>query len=95
MRPVGAHWGHFAAKRPEISTNGSTRSESSRQPACPRLSLPPPALGERRHRGLARRRVAVRGACDFSWMSRLAKDQRQQPRALANADHGKAACAIR
>jgi hypothetical protein len=29
MRPVGAYWGHFAAKRPEISTNGSTRSESS------------------------------------------------------------------
>src|SRR5215472_891317 len=33
MRPVGAYWGHFAAKRPEISTNGSTRSESRRWPA--------------------------------------------------------------
>jgi hypothetical protein len=32
------------------------RSESSRQPACP--SLPPPTLGKRRHRGLARRLVA-------------------------------------
>src|SRR5262249_29245056 len=41
--------------------------------------LPPPTLRERRHRGLARLRMAVRGACDFSWM--------------ANADHGKAACA--
>src|SRR6266851_5185087 len=40
-------------------------SESSRQPACPRLSLPPPALGERRHRGLARRRVANALACDL------------------------------
>jgi hypothetical protein len=47
--------------------------------------VPPPALGERRHRGLARRRVAVRGACNFSWISRLAKDQQQQPQALANA----------
>jgi hypothetical protein len=28
MRPVGAYWGHFAAKNAEISTNGSTRSES-------------------------------------------------------------------
>src|SRR5262245_17227580 len=55
--------------------------------------LPPPALGERRHRGLARLRIAVRGACDFSWISRLAKDQQQPPQALANADHGKAACA--
>jgi hypothetical protein len=35
------------------------RSESSRQRACPRLSLPPPTLGERRHRGLARRLVAL------------------------------------
>src|SRR5215472_4594945 len=36
MRPVGAYWGHFAAKRPEISTNGSTRSESRwRRAACP------------------------------------------------------------
>jgi len=55
--------------------------------------FPPPALGERRHRGLARLRIAVRGACDFSWMSRLAKGQQQPPRALANADHGKAVCA--
>ena len=29
MRPVGAYWGHFAAKSAEISTNGSTRSELS------------------------------------------------------------------
>src|SRR5215468_718964 len=29
MRPGDAYWGHFAAKRPKISTNGSTRSESS------------------------------------------------------------------
>jgi len=43
------------------------------------------------HRGLARLRIAVRGACDFSWISGLVKDQQQQ--ALANADHGKAACA--
>src|ERR1700758_1593834 len=28
MRPVGAYWGHFAAKSSEISTNGSSRSES-------------------------------------------------------------------
>src|SRR5215831_18171581 len=41
--------------------------------------LLPLALRERRHRGPARLRIAVRGACDFSWM--------------ANADHGKAACA--
>ena len=41
--------------------------------------LLPLALRERRHRGLARLRIAVPGACDFSWM--------------ANADHGKAACA--
>jgi hypothetical protein len=34
MRPVGAYWGHFAAKNAEISTNGSTRSESGGQPAC-------------------------------------------------------------
>src|SRR6516164_2876266 len=39
--------------------------------------LLPLALRKRRHRGLARLRIAVRGACDFSWM--------------ANADHGKAA----
>src|SRR5215813_6869370 len=36
MCPVGAYWGHFAAKKPEMSTNGSTRSES----AC-RRSLQP------------------------------------------------------
>src|SRR5262245_31121195 len=41
--------------------------------------LPLPAFRERRHRGLARRLVAVRRACDFSWISRLAKDQQQQP----------------
>src|SRR5215475_8061135 len=70
-------------------------------PLCPRKRtylpilelLSPPRLSERRHRGLARLRIAVRGACDFSWISRLAKDQQQQPQALANADHGKAACA--
>ena len=33
MRPVGAYWGHFAAKNAEISTNGSTRSESRCLPA--------------------------------------------------------------
>src|SRR5262249_54011650 len=55
--------------------------------------LPPPTLRERRHRGLARLRVAVRGACDFSWISRLAKDQQQPPQALANADHDKPAYA--
>ena len=37
-------------------------SESRRRTACPRLSLPAPTLRERRHRGLARRPVAVRGA---------------------------------
>jgi len=43
-------------------------------------------------RSLARRRIAVRGTCDFSWISRLAKDQQQQqPQALPNTDHGKAA----
>ena len=41
--------------------------------------LLPLALRERRHRGLARLRIAVRGGCDFSWISRLAKDQ-QPPR---------------
>jgi hypothetical protein len=55
MRPVDAYWGHFSAKSLEISTNRSERSESSRQPACPRPSLPLPTLRERRHRGLARR----------------------------------------
>ena len=35
--------------------------------------LLPLALRKRRHRGLARLRIAVRGACDFSWISRLAK----------------------
>jgi len=60
---------------------------SIRCPLCPRKRnlplilelLPPPAICERRHRGLARRSIAVRGACDFSWISRLAKDQQQQP----------------
>ena len=42
-------------------------------------NLPPPTLSECRHRGLARLRIAVRGACDFSWISRLAKDQQQPP----------------
>ena len=55
--------------------------------------LLPLALRERRHRGLARLRIAVRGGCDFSWISRLAKDQQPPPQALANADNGKAACA--
>ena len=32
---------------------------------CHRALLPPPALGERRHRGLARRRVAVRRRAIF------------------------------
>ena len=32
--------------------------------------LLPLALRERRHRGLARLRIAVRGGCDFSWISR-------------------------
>src|SRR5215472_10093356 len=73
-------------------------SRSRRQDAgCFDLSLGfhflPLALRERRHRGLARLRIAVRGARDFSWISRLAKDQQQPPQALANADHGKAACA--
>jgi len=53
----------------------------------------PLALRERRHRGLARLRIAVRWARDFSWISCVAKDRQQQPQALANADHGKAACA--
>jgi hypothetical protein len=61
MRPVGAYWGHFAAKRPEISTNGSTRSESSRQPAF--RALHSAAIRERRHGGLARRLIAVRRTC--------------------------------
>src|SRR5262245_12136783 len=55
--------------------------------------LAPLALRERRHRDLARLRIAVRGACDFSWISRLAKDQQQPPQALPNTDHGKAAYA--
>jgi flagellar biosynthesis/type III secretory pathway protein FliH len=45
-------------KRPQVLVVALNRSESSRPRACPRLSLPPPTLGERRHRGLARRRVA-------------------------------------
>jgi hypothetical protein len=45
--------------------------------------LLPLALRERHHRGLARLRIAVRGACDFSWISRLAKDQQPPPQALA------------
>ena len=55
-----AYWGHFPAKSFAISTNGSIRSESTRQLACPCLSLPPPTLRERRHRDLSRRLVAVR-----------------------------------
>src|SRR5215472_13604559 len=42
--------------------------------------LLPLALRERRHRGLARLRIAVRGGCDF-WISRLAKDQQPPPQA--------------
>src|SRR6476660_8562771 len=28
MRPVGAYWGHFAAKKPAISTNGLIQNDS-------------------------------------------------------------------
>src|SRR6516165_4669001 len=55
--------------------------------------FPSPALGERRHRSLARRLIAVCGTCDFSWISRLAKDQQQQPQALPNIGHAKSALA--
>jgi len=36
-----AYWCHLSAKSSVISTNGTIRSESTRQLACPRLSLPP------------------------------------------------------
>jgi hypothetical protein len=46
-------------KRPRVLGVDLNRSESGGQPACrTRLSPPPPAFGERRHRRLARRLVA-------------------------------------
>src|SRR5262249_2927794 len=87
MRPVDAYWGHFSAKSLEISTNGSIRSESSRQAAGPSLSLPPPALGERCHRGLARRLVAVRIVEDDG--SPRPRPQRRVPTAIAPEQRGR------
>ena len=71
-----AYWGHFPAKSFAISTNGSIRSESTRQLACPCLSLPPPTLRERRHRDLSRRLVAVRRPAVLV----LSEGERPQPR---------------
>jgi len=47
-------------KRPQVLGVDLNRSESTRQPACPRLSLPLLALRERRHCVIARRGIAVR-----------------------------------
>ena len=52
-------------KHPQVLGVDLNCSESSRQPACPRLSLLPPALRERRHRSLAHRRVAMRRRAVF------------------------------
>jgi len=48
-------------KRPQVLGVDLNRSESSRQPACPRLSLPR-QLFANAHRGLARRLIAMRRA---------------------------------
>ena len=57
-------------------------------PICPRKRtylpilelLPRPALGERRHRGLAHRFVAVRRAADVADELRELREQRQRER---------------
>src|SRR6516225_12141267 len=73
-----------------VSIAGGPALEAARRIAGALVgSFTPPALGECRHCRLARLRIAVRGACDFSWISRLAKDQQPPPQALANADHDK------
>jgi len=45
---------------PQVLGANLNRFESTRQPACPRLSLPLLALRERRHCVIARRGIAVR-----------------------------------
>src|SRR5262249_53516869 len=49
-------------KHPQVLGGDLNRSESSRQPACPRLSLAPPALRERRHREPTRVALTCVGA---------------------------------
>src|SRR5262245_5204240 len=97
---LGARFRGACSMAKKYNHLGVTRPVRKCCPLCPGKRtylpilerLPPPALHECRHRGLARRSIAVRGACDFSWISRLAKDQQQQqPQALPNTDHGKAA----
>src|SRR5262249_14133121 len=89
LRPVGKSLG---LKSGEALNEQMSSGLPRKRTYLPILELlPPPAFREHRHRGLARLRIAMRGARDFSWISRLAKDQQQQPQALPNTDHGKAA----
>src|SRR5262249_538670 len=71
-------------KRLKVLGVDLNRSESSRQPACPRLSLPPPALRERRHRGLACGLIAVR-RLPFSVVP---VGERPQPRRSLRSSNG-------
>src|SRR5262249_12159766 len=71
-------------KRPQVLGVDLNRSESTRQPACPRLSLPPPTLRECRHRRLARRLIAVDGRAIFV----VAESERPKPRRPNGRDGG-------
>jgi len=52
-------------KHPQVLGVDLNRPESTRQLACPCLSLPPPTLGERRHRRLARLVASARAYVGF------------------------------
>src|SRR5262249_56077199 len=60
-----------------------------RRPSPPILELlPPPALGDRRHRGLARRGIAVRWCAVFVMLAR----ERPHPRLAYRRGSGPALC---
>src|SRR5262249_42277535 len=61
----GRPWHHGCDESRPSQTPGAVTLRSAGRPQWQLQSIPPPALGERRHSGLARRGVAVRRRAIF------------------------------